>query len=280
MNLVVAIVFAVLAIGCTATHHPTRPSSLGVARSSDELVAVLDRPGPIALETVESADWEVPLSGLLNLEHRKAKAAGLVDRPEPITVRFHVIEHPQRGRFIVDTGSRCVPGFGAFPSEDRDREDGSTHRGRLAADRSDRDLLLLRLHRAPRGAEEDDANPDDYIGVLIPGGAKSPAILAQSLDVLRFIQAIDGAGKLVASICRGSLLAAKSGIAKGRRITGFHLADQFPDLVIQPVVGACGGIWVEDQPAVVDRNLISSRHPDDVDRFVAAIQNWIDDLDR
>src|SRR5262245_55118707 len=124
----------------------------------------------------------------------------------------------------------------------------------------------------------DQANPDDYIGVLIPGGAKSPAILAESLDVLRFIRAIDGAGKLVASICRGSLLAAKSGIAKGRRITGFHLADQFPDLVIRPAVEACGGIWVEDQPAVVDRNLISSRHPDDVAQFTAAIRNWIDDL--
>jgi protease I len=123
----------------------------------------------------------------------------------------------------------------------------------------------------------DRANPDDYVGVLIPGGAKSPAILAESVDVLRFLQAIDGAGKLVASICRGSLLVAKSGVAKGRRITGFHLADEFPDLVIRPAVEACGGIWVEDQPAVVDRNLISSRHPDDVARFTAAIQKWIDD---
>jgi protease I len=123
----------------------------------------------------------------------------------------------------------------------------------------------------------DRANPDDYVGVLIPGGAKSPAILAESVDVLRFLQAIDGAGKLVASICRGSLLVAKSGVAKGRRITGFHLADEFPDLVIRPEVEACGGIWVEDQPAVVDRNLISSRHPDDVARFTAAIQKWIDD---
>jgi len=126
----------------------------------------------------------------------------------------------------------------------------------------------------------EEASPDDYIGVLIPGGAKSPAILAESGEVLRFLQAIDGAEKLVASICRGSLLVAKSGIAKGRRITGFHLADQFPDLVIRPAVEACGGIWVEDQPAVVDRNLISSRHPDDALQFTAAIQTWIYDENR
>ena len=41
-----------------------------------------------------------------------------------------------------------------------------------------------------------EANPDDYIGVLVPGGAKSPAILAENPDVLRFLRAIDGGGKL------------------------------------------------------------------------------------
>jgi putative intracellular protease/amidase len=58
-------------------------------------------------------------------------------------------------------------------------------------------------------------------------------------------------------------------------LTGFHLADQFPDLVIRPAVEASGGIWVEDQPAVVDRNLISSRHPDDMSHFTAAIAERI-----
>jgi len=95
---------ALLAFGCAATHHPTAPSALGIPRSSDELLAVLDQPGPISLESVDSADWQVPLSGLLNLEHPKAVAAGLVDRDEPIVVRFHVIRHPERGMFIVDTG--------------------------------------------------------------------------------------------------------------------------------------------------------------------------------
>jgi len=96
--------FAILAFGCATSHHTIAPSTLGVARSSDELVAVLDRPGPLALESIDSADWEVPLSGVLNLDHPNAKAAGLADRGEPIVVRFHVIEHPTHGRFIVDTG--------------------------------------------------------------------------------------------------------------------------------------------------------------------------------
>jgi glyoxylase-like metal-dependent hydrolase (beta-lactamase superfamily II) len=95
---------ALLACGCVASQHATAPSALGVARSSDELVAVLDQPGPIALESVDSADWEVPLSGCSTSIIPNAKAAGLADRAEKIVVRFHVIEHPARGMFIVDTG--------------------------------------------------------------------------------------------------------------------------------------------------------------------------------
>ena len=104
MKIPAVLALGLVASGCVATRHATAPSALGVARSSDELVAVLDRPGPIALQSIDSADWEVPLSGLLNLEHPNARAAGLSDRAEPIVVRFHVIDHPTRGSFIVDTG--------------------------------------------------------------------------------------------------------------------------------------------------------------------------------
>ena len=63
MRHLVTIALALLVFGCLATHHATRPSALGVVRSSDELLELLDQPGPIALESVESAVWEVPLSG-------------------------------------------------------------------------------------------------------------------------------------------------------------------------------------------------------------------------
>jgi protease I len=54
-----------------------------------------------------------------------------------------------------------------------------------------------------------DADPGDYIGVLVPGGAKSPAILAESDDVLSFLRLVNSRKRLVASICRGSLLVAR-----------------------------------------------------------------------
>jgi len=119
-----------------------------------------------------------------------------------------------------------------------------------------------------------DADPFDYSGVLVPGGAKSPAILADDDDVLAFLRRVSKTGKLVASICRGSLLVARSGIAEGRHLTGFHLATEYPELVIRPIVEKYGGIWRDDQPVVVDGNLISSRHPDDIAQFSGAIREW------
>lgn len=90
--------------GCAFSSHPTQSSTLGTSRSSSELVAIIDQPGPVEVETVASADWAVNRSGLLNLEHPKAKAAGLKDGDEPILIYFHVVRHPTRGMYIVDSG--------------------------------------------------------------------------------------------------------------------------------------------------------------------------------
>ena len=68
------------------------------------MLEVIDQPGPVTVETIASCDWVVDRSGLINLKHEKAKAAGLVDGEEPIQVFFHVIRHPVHGTFIVDTG--------------------------------------------------------------------------------------------------------------------------------------------------------------------------------
>src|SRR4030095_527106 len=123
----------------------------------------------------------------------------------------------------------------------------------------------------------DEADPDDYVGVLVPGGAKSPAILAEDERVLSFLRRVNSAGKLIAPICRGTLLVATSGVVKGREITGFHLSSQYPELVVKPLVEKAGGIWREDKPVVISGNLISSRHPDDIEFFSSAIRDWLRD---
>jgi N-acyl homoserine lactone hydrolase len=90
--------------GCVATGHPMVPSALGQPSSAARLEATLKTPGPVEVETVAAAEWKVPRSGLINLEHPRAKAAGLVDGDEPVTIYFHALRHPTRGLFIVDTG--------------------------------------------------------------------------------------------------------------------------------------------------------------------------------
>lgn len=97
-----AVVFG--AVGCRATTHATRVSALGTPASTEAMLKVLDEPGPLELETVASADWVVDRGGLLNLDDPKAKAAGLTGGDEPIHVYFHVLRHPTRGTWWVDSG--------------------------------------------------------------------------------------------------------------------------------------------------------------------------------
>ena len=71
---------------CTPTNHPSAPADLGIARTAADLERVVDEAGPVTVETVIGADWEVDRSGLINLDHPAAKAAHIVDGPEPIVV--------------------------------------------------------------------------------------------------------------------------------------------------------------------------------------------------
>jgi glyoxylase-like metal-dependent hydrolase (beta-lactamase superfamily II) len=91
--------------GCATTAHGVAPATdLGVAPPRSTLEGVIDEPGPVTVETVVAADWVVDRSGLIDLDHPKAKAAGLTSGDEPIQIHFHAVRHPTRGLFLVDTG--------------------------------------------------------------------------------------------------------------------------------------------------------------------------------
>lgn len=90
--------------GCAATTHATQPATMGAARRSADLEAVIDVPGPVEVETVVSTEWAVTRAGLVNLDAPKARAAGLTDSDEPIEVFFHVVRHPRSGTYLIDTG--------------------------------------------------------------------------------------------------------------------------------------------------------------------------------
>lgn len=92
-------------IGCVSTRHAVRPETVENApRSKHRVRDAVEERGMWTVETVTAADWHVPLSGLLNLEHDRAKAEGLTKRDEPIRIYFHALRHPEHGLFIVDTG--------------------------------------------------------------------------------------------------------------------------------------------------------------------------------
>src|SRR4030095_1412180 len=103
------------------------------------------------------------------------------------------------------------------------------------------------------------------------GGAKSPALLAEDPGALSLVRGVSQRGGVVACICRGSLLLARTGLVEGRRMTGFNEAATYPDLVVQPIAQAGGAIWVDDEPVVVDQNLVTSPHPRYAAEFTAAI---------
>jgi len=95
---------ALLAQGCVVSGHPAAEARWGTPASATAFEAALEQPGPIEVESVASATWQVPLEGMLNLDHPKAKAAGLETSDQPVVIYFHALRHPTRGLYIVDTG--------------------------------------------------------------------------------------------------------------------------------------------------------------------------------
>lgn len=103
-GILLALSGGMLSQGCVVSGHATGDARWGAAASAKTFEAALDEPGPIQVESIAAATWQVPLSGMVNLEHPKAEAAGLEDSEQPITIYFHALRHPARGLFIVDSG--------------------------------------------------------------------------------------------------------------------------------------------------------------------------------
>jgi glyoxylase-like metal-dependent hydrolase (beta-lactamase superfamily II) len=93
-----------LLAACTATSNKTQIASLGQESTHVALLESLKKPGRITIEKIAMANWQVPLSGMLNLEHPKAIKAGLVDKQENIQLFLYVLKHPSNGTFLIDSG--------------------------------------------------------------------------------------------------------------------------------------------------------------------------------
>lgn len=107
-----------------------------------------------------------------------------------------------------------------------------------------------------------DADPTTYAGLVIPGGTVNADQVRADADAQAFVRAFFDADKPVASICHGPWALIDAGVAAGRRMTSY--ASIATDLK------NAGADWV-DAEVVVDRGLVTSRTPDDLDAFCATL---------
>ena len=108
----------------------------------------------------------------------------------------------------------------------------------------------------------EEANPEDYDLLVLPGGVANPDALRQVKEAIDFIEYFNETGRLVAAICHGPWSLIEADMVKGRTVTSW------PSLKTD--LRNAGAAWV-DQEVVVDGNLITSRKPEDLEAFCEAI---------
>jgi protease I len=111
-----------------------------------------------------------------------------------------------------------------------------------------------------------EADPDEYDGLVLPGGVANPDQLRTKPPAVEFARAFFDAGKPVGAICHAPWMLVEAGVLRGRTLTSF------PSL--QTDIRNAGAEWV-DEEVHVDGNLVTSRRPDDLPafnaKFVAAL---------
>ena len=106
-----------------------------------------------------------------------------------------------------------------------------------------------------------DVDAQEVCAVIIPGGY-APDILRRYPAVVELVKNVHTNGNVVAAICHGGCVLVSADIIRGRQVTCFSAIKD--DLI------AAGGHYC-DQTVAVDKNLITSRKPEDLPYFVEEI---------
>ncbi|ANU21259.1 protease [Planococcus plakortidis] len=104
----------------------------------------------------------------------------------------------------------------------------------------------------------DDVNPDDFDALLLPGGF-SPDQLRADDRFVTFTKAFMDSKKPVFAICHGPQLLITAKALEGRKATGFKS--------IQVDMEYAGATVVDEEVAVCQDQLVTSRQPDDIPAF-------------
>lgn len=106
-----------------------------------------------------------------------------------------------------------------------------------------------------------EVNPDNVDAVVVPGGY-APDRIRRNKDALQLVWDVYEGGKPVAIICHAGWVAISAGILNNVTATSFE--------AIRDDMRNAGAHWV-DEPVMVDKNVISSRNPNDLPHFCRAI---------
>lgn len=112
----------------------------------------------------------------------------------------------------------------------------------------------------------DAVNPDNYIGLIIPGG-RAPEYLRLNKQVIQLVQSFSK--KPIAAVCHGPQLLAAAGLLKNKKCSAYPACE--PEVVLG------GGEYqaIDVDKAIVDGNLVTApawpAHPDWIAKFVALL---------
>lgn len=104
----------------------------------------------------------------------------------------------------------------------------------------------------------EQARPDDYDALMLPGGALNPDQLRMDGRAVAFIRHFFDTSKPVAAICHGPWTLVEADVVRGRRVTSWPS--------IKTDLKNAGAEWT-DAEVVTDRGLVTSRKPDDLPAF-------------
>jgi protease I len=105
-----------------------------------------------------------------------------------------------------------------------------------------------------------DIDCNEYDGLLVPGGW-APDKLRRYPKVLDIVRNMNDKGKPIGQICHAGWVLISANILRGKRVTSTP--------GIKDDMTNAGGIWM-DESVVVDRNIVSSRKPQDLPDYMKA----------
>jgi len=106
------------------------------------------------------------------------------------------------------------------------------------------------------------ANPQDYDALLLPGGVINPDHLRMDPAAVEFVRKFADSGKTIAAICHGPWTLVEADVVRGKSMTSWPS--------VKTDRKNAGAKWV-DQEVCTGGQFITSRKPDDIPAFSQAI---------